>query len=156
MLNLDDRDVGKKEFIETVQKAKNYVLKNAEEILSGANSEGVNKQALEFIVMCLSQNVDTDFRSRFATPMFRAEITTFSQLRTGQEVTGHVKNVAAFGVFVDIGVEDSLLARTNLRVHVGDKVLVLIEKVNRATKKINGSIRMVIQENYVPNIMSAV
>lgn len=51
-----------------------------------------------------------DPRDDFSAPAFRADVTVFEDLAEGMELEGIVRNVTAFGAFVDIGVhQDGLV-----------------------------------------------
>ncbi|KAA0190885.1 hypothetical protein HAZT_HAZT002559 [Hyalella azteca] len=82
----------------------------------------------------IKKPLDFDFRAQFHKPIFRKGVTNMADLKTGQRLTGSVRNVTTFGVFVDIGVgQDGLIHTHNLngtRLHVGNVVQVSVINVN--------------------------
>ncbi len=75
----------------------------------------------------------------------------FANLEIGHQVTGKVKNIKDFGVFVDLGVIDGLIHKTELtwkRIHhpsevvsEGDEIEVKVISYNREDKKISLSLK---------------
>lgn len=84
--------------------------------------------------------------------MLRTDVLQLSDLKTGMELTGTVRNVTDFGAFVDIGVhQDGLVHISELSnrfikhpseaVQVGDIVQVRVLSVDEKTKRIALSIK---------------
>jgi uncharacterized protein len=93
-----------------------------------------------------------DPREDERAPILRKRRLTFEDLEPGQEVTGTVRNVVDFGVFVDIGVgEDGLIHISELADHyvespfdlisVGDQVRATVVDVDRDKRRIALSMR---------------
>ena len=71
----------------------------------------------------------------------------FSSLQVGQKVTGTVRSIAPFGVFIDLGGIDGLLHVTDISykrvqhpsevINIGDTVKVQIVRINRETQRIS-------------------
>ena len=89
-----------------------------------------------------------DVRDELPKPILRTDVLEMKDLKPGMELTGTVRNVIDFGVFVDIGVhQDGLVHISKLAnrfvkhpsdvVRVGDTVKVWVEKVDRDRKKIS-------------------
>lgn len=79
--------------------------------------------------------------------VFRADVTTFEDLKIGMELTGTVRNVVDFGAFVDIGlkndglvhisqISDKFIRHPMDVVSVGDVVKVQIIELNEEKQKI--------------------
>lgn len=93
-----------------------------------------------------------DPRSDFQTASFDESIQTIEDLRPGMKLEGVVTNVAAFGVFVDIGVHDNGLVHVSAMsdrfvkdprelVHVGQVVKVTVVDVDLKRRRIALSMR---------------
>ena len=93
-----------------------------------------------------------DIRDELPPPMLRSDIMTMSNLKTGMELDGTVRNVIDFGAFVDIGVHqdglvhisqlsDSFVKHPSDVVKVGDKVKVTVLGVDEDKKRISLSMR---------------
>lgn len=93
-----------------------------------------------------------DPRETSDQPLFRQDVLSMDELEVGMRMTGQVRNVVDFGVFVDIGVkQDGLVHITELtddvcrdphRVcQVGDVVDVTIIKLDRERERIGLSMR---------------
>ncbi len=89
-----------------------------------------------------------DPRDELPPPMLRTDIMSMEDLKPGMEMTGTVRNVIDFGVFVDIGVhQDGLVHISQLSnrfvkhpldvVKVGDIVKVWVMSVDSAKKRIS-------------------
>lgn len=94
-----------------------------------------------------------DPRHQFEPPQFREDVRTVEELKPGMILDGIVTNVAAFGVFVDIGVHhDGLLHISRLSdryikdphqvISVGERVKVRILEVDTARKRIQLTTRL--------------
>ncbi len=93
-----------------------------------------------------------DIRDELPPPVLRSDIMTMSDLKVGMELTGTVRNVIDFGVFVDIGVHqdglvhisqlsDSFVKHPSDIVKVGDIVKVTVMGVDEDKKRISLSMR---------------
>ena len=95
-----------------------------------------------------------DPRDELPTPILRKDVLEMKDLKPGMELTGTVRNVIDFGVFVDIGVhQDGLVhisevCNRRLRhpsevVKVGDVVKVVVLSVDEAKHRISLSMKQV-------------
>ena len=93
-----------------------------------------------------------DPRSELAQPELLSDVTEITDLREGMMLTGVVRNVSAFGAFVDIGVhQDGLVHVSELADHfvsdpftvvrIGQTVRVRILSVDSAKKRISLSMK---------------
>jgi uncharacterized protein len=89
-----------------------------------------------------------DIRDELPPPMLRTDIMDMNDLKPGMELTGTVRNVIDFGVFVDIGVHqdglvhisevaDRYIRHPSEIVKVGDIVKVTVLGVDTAKKRIS-------------------
>ncbi len=101
------------------------------------------------------QKPGRDPREALPPPIFRTDLLDISDLRPGMKLTGTVRNVVDFGVFVDIGVhQDGLVHISEIAnryikhpseiLAVGDTVQVVILDVNEAKKRIALSIKQAV------------
>ena len=95
---------------------------------------------------------DVIIRDALPQPMLRSDIMDLKDLKSGMELTGTVRNVIDFGVFVDIGVhQDGLVHISELSdryirhpsevVKVGDIVNVTVLGVEPEKKRISLSMK---------------
>ena len=93
-----------------------------------------------------------DLRDELPPPMLRSDIMDMNDLKPGMELTGTVRNVIDFGVFVDIGVHqdglvhisqvaDRYIRHPSEVVKVGDIVSVTVLGVDTAKKRISLTMR---------------
>ena len=112
---------------------------------------GVGVPTLRDIIKEL-QKPGRDIRDELPPPMLRTDIMDLNDLLPGMELTGTVRNVIDFGVFVDIGVhQDGLVHISELCdryirhpsevVKVGDIVKVYVLSVDPAKKRISLSMK---------------
>ena len=89
-----------------------------------------------------------DPRDELPAPILRTDVLSISDLRTGMVLTGTVRNVIDFGVFVDIGVHqdglvhisqvcDRFIKHPSEAVRVGDVVKVAVLEVDEKRKRIS-------------------
>ncbi len=117
---------------------------------------GINKAAeeceigvptLNDIIMEL-QKPGRDIRDELPKPMLRSDIMDMKDLKEGMELTGTVRNVIDFGVFVDIGVHqdglvhisqicDKYIKHPSEVLKVGEIVKVKVISVDTAKKRIS-------------------
>jgi uncharacterized protein len=106
---------------------------------------------LQDIVAAL-ENPGYDPRAELAQPEMRIDVLDMSDLKEGMELTGVVRNVSAFGAFVDIGVHqdglvhvsemaDRFIARPLEFVHVGQMVRVRVLSVDTKKSRISLSMK---------------
>ncbi len=112
-----------------------------------AETLGIGVPTLRDIAKELSRP-GRDPRDELPPPMLRSDIMSMEDLKEGMELTGTVRNVIDFGVFVDIGVhQDGLVHISQLSdkfvkhpldvVKVGDIVTVWVIGVDTAKKRIS-------------------
>ena len=93
-----------------------------------------------------------DIRDDLPQPILRTDVLEIKDLKPGMVLTGTVRNVIDFGVFVDIGVHqdglvhisqvaDKFLKHPSEAVSVGDVVKVLVLEVDEKKKRISLSMR---------------
>jgi uncharacterized protein len=112
-----------------------------------AAAAGVGVPTLRDIIREL-QKPGRDLRDELPPPMLRTDIMALSDLKPGMELTGTVRNVIDFGVFVDIGVHqdglvhvsevaDRYIKHPSEVVKVGDIVKVTVLGVDTQKKRIS-------------------
>ena len=93
-----------------------------------------------------------DIRDELPKPILRTDVLEIKDLKPGMQLTGTVRNVIDFGVFVDIGVHqdglvhisqvaDKFLKHPSEAVKVGDVVKVVVLEVDEKKKRISLSMR---------------
>ena len=93
-----------------------------------------------------------DIRDELPKPILRTDVLEMKDLKPGMQLTGTVRNVIDFGVFVDIGVHqdglvhisqvaDKFLKHPSEAVKVGDVVKVVVLDVDEKKKRISLSMR---------------
>ena len=93
-----------------------------------------------------------DVRDELPKPILRTDVLEMSDLKPGMELTGTVRNVIDFGVFVDIGVHqdglvhisqvsDQYIKHPSQVVSVGDIVKVVVLDVDEKKKRISLSMK---------------
>ena len=116
-----------------------------------AESCGVGEPTLIDIAKELSKP-GRDPRDELPAPILRKDVLEMKDLKSGMELTGTVRNVIDFGVFVDIGVHQDGLVHisevTNRRLHhpseavkVGDIVKVVVLSVDEKRHRISLSMK---------------
>ena len=135
----------KKETSEIAQKLEAYGLSKA------AADCGVGEPTLADIAKELSKP-GRDPRDELPAPILRKDVLEMKDLKQGMELTGTVRNVIDFGVFVDIGVHQDGLVHIsevcNRRLHhpseavkVGDIVKVIVLGVDEKRNRISLSMK---------------
>ena len=120
---------------------------NDKEAKALAEQIGVGTPTLLDIIDEL-QKPGRDPRESLPPPLLRKDLMSLEDLKPGMEITGTVRNVIDFGVFVDIGVhEDGLVHISQLAdkfvrhpaevVKVGDIVKVRVLEVDLKRKRIS-------------------
>ena len=95
-----------------------------------------------------------DIRDELPKPILRTDVLEMKDLKPGMVLTGTVRNVIDFGVFVDIGVHqdglvhisqvaDKFIRHPSEVVSVGDIVKVVVLDVDEKKKRISLSMRQV-------------
>ncbi|MGM9603642.1 MAG: Tex family protein [Faecousia sp.] len=118
-----------------------------------AVSCGVGEPTLEDIARELSKP-GRDPRDELPAPILRKDVLDIKDLKPGMELTGTVRNVIDFGVFVDIGVHqdglvhisevaDRRLRHPSEAVKVGDVVKVVVLNVDEKRRRISLSMKQV-------------
>ncbi len=144
-------DVGKSVLTALPEKVKAYGLQKA------ASECGVGVPTLQDIIAEL-QKPGRDIRDELPPPLLREDIMDLADLKPGMELTGTVRNVIDFGVFVDIGVhQDGLVHISELAdrfirhpsevVKVGDIVKVHVLNVDTQKKRIALSMKNALKPN---------
>lgn len=98
-----------------------------------------------------------DVRDDLPKPILRTDVLEMKDLKPGMVLTGTVRNVIDFGVFVDIGVHqdglvhisqvaDKFIRHPSEMVSVGDVVKVVVLEVDERKKRISLSMRQVPKE----------
>ncbi|MBR2989189.1 MAG: RNA-binding transcriptional accessory protein [Clostridia bacterium] len=125
-----------------------------------ANAIGVGEPTLDDIVEEILKP-GRDIRDALPAPVLRADLMDLADLKEGMELTGVVRNVIDFGVFVDIGVhQDGLVHVSEISsrfikhpseaISVGETVKVKVLGVDVAKKRISLSIKQA--SGYVPPV----
>ncbi len=79
------------------------------DISEESKSLGIDTYTLEDIIKCL-ENPMRDPRDEMPKPLLRNDILHLEDLKVGMKLQGTVRNVAPFGVFIDIGLKNDGLA----------------------------------------------
>ena len=115
------------------------------------SSAGVGVPTLLDVVREL-QKPGRDPRDELPPPLLRTDVMSIKDLKPGMVLTGTVRNVIDFGVFVDIGVHqdglvhisqitDKFLKHPSQAVSVGDVVKVVVLEVDEKRKRISLSMK---------------
>ena len=102
-LNFSIADVGSKKLIEEL---------NSLNINTVAQELNTDTYTLEDIVKCL-KNPLRDPRDEMPKPLLKSNILHLEDLKVGMKLQGTVRNVAPFGVFIDIGLKNDGLAHVS-------------------------------------------
>ena len=141
----DQKGVGER----AIGELKNRVASYGEE--RAAQACGIGLPTLHDLVNELMKP-GRDPRDELPRPILRTDVLEMKDLKPGMELTGTVRNVVDFGVFVDIGVHQdglvhiSRLSRQRVRhpseiVSVGDVVTVWVLEVDEEKKRISLTMR---------------
>ena len=114
---------------------------------NGARQIGVGVPPLQDVVKELVKP-GRDVRDDLPAPILRTDGLAIKDLKPGMELTGTVRNVVDFGVFVDIGVHqdglvhisqvcDKFIRHPSEAVSVGDVVKVVVLEVDEKKKRIS-------------------
>ncbi|XP_076640501.1 S1 RNA-binding domain-containing protein 1 [Colletes latitarsis] len=128
-------DLGTTAFIERI---KSFAK---EEYAALATKFGTDETTMEVIVKGLSMKKDEDIRLKSSYPLFRNSMLTINDISPGATLTGAVRNITHFGVFVDVGVGRAALIPTkwmkNNTVSIGQRVEVKVLTVDIDRNRIN-------------------
>lgn len=133
-------------------------LENLKNDLSKVNISKVSKElgvgelTLKDIIEELSKP-GRDPREEMPKPILRSDVLKFEDLQEGMELTGTVRNVIDFGVFVDIGVKhdglvhisemsDKFIKNPSEIVSVGDIIKVKVIGIDREKQKVSLSMKV--------------
>ena len=122
-----------------------------------ADAGGVGQRTLKDVVKELCKP-GRDPRDELPKPILRTDVLEMKDLKAGMVLTGTVRNVIDFGVFVDIGVhQDGLVHISQVSskfirhpseaVAVGDVVKVIVLDVEEKKKRISLSMKQVPKES---------
>lgn len=143
----DINDLSKKnEIKEKLSKIDIETLKNSNNELKEIANIVIDDIIKELI------NPGIDIRDELPKPILRQDVLTYDDLQIGMELSGTVRNVAAFGAFVDIGLHDDGLVHISelsddfvkdpqTIVKTGDIVKVRIIKKDDKTHKVSLSMK---------------
>ena len=140
-LKLDINDINKDSFKETLTNV------NKSELMSKFNTD---QYTLEDIINELL-NPGLDPREKVDPPILRSDILKLTDLKQGMEITGTVRNVASFGAFIDIGLDNDGLVHISKMstkfvnhptdiVSVGDIITCYIDDINLEKEKVSLSL----------------
>ena len=140
-LKLDINDINKDSFKETLTNV------NKSELMSIFNTD---QYTLEDIINELL-NPGLDPREKVDPPILRSDILKLTDLKQGMEITGTVRNVASFGAFIDIGLDNDGLVHISKMstkfvnhptdiVSVGDIITCYIDDINLEKEKVSLSL----------------
>ena len=118
---------------------------------NAARQIGVGVPTLQDVVQELVKP-GRDVRDDLPAPILRTDVLDIKDLKPGMELTGTVRNVVDFGVFVDIGVHqdglvhisqicDRFIKHPSQAVAVGDVVKVVVLEVDEKKHRISLSMR---------------
>ena len=102
-LNCLINDIGSKKLIEVL---------NGINILETSKELNTDVYTLDDIVKCL-KNPMRDPRDEMPKPLLKSDILHLEDLKVGMKLQGTVRNVAPFGVFIDIGLKNDGLAHVS-------------------------------------------
>ena len=123
---------------------------------TAAEKCGVGEMTLRDVVKELMKP-GRDVRDELPRPILRTDVLNIKDLKPGMVLTGTVRNVIDFGVFVDIGVHqdglvhisqvaDRFIRHPSEAVSVGDVVKVVVLEVDEKKKRIGLSMKQVSKE----------
>ncbi|MBE6940149.1 MAG: RNA-binding transcriptional accessory protein [Ruminococcaceae bacterium] len=121
-----------------------------------AQQLGIGLPTLQDVVKELSKP-GRDVRDDLPAPILRTDVLDIKDLQPGMELTGTVRNVVDFGVFVDIGVHqdglvhisqvcDRFIKHPSQAVSVGDVVQVVVLEVDAKKHRIGLSMKQAVKK----------
>ncbi len=137
-INSSKDELGTKELIDKLDNI------NIEE---KAKELGTDIYTLEDVIKCLKKP-NLDPRDEYPQPILKSNILDIKDLHIGDKLEGTVRNVAPFGLFIDIGLHDDGLAHIsklskqyvkdpNDLFSVGDIVTCYVDEINLEKNKVN-------------------
>lgn len=127
-------DLGTSEFISKIK------MFASEDYAALAQKFQTNVEILKIIIDGLTIVKGGDIRDQVYTPLFRTSLRNMDDLIVGSLLSGEVRNLTEFGVFVDIGVEKNglihikSLAGETLK--IGQRVDVKVQNIERERHRI--------------------
>lgn len=108
---------------------------------------GTDKYTLEDIIESL-EKPNLDPRDEMPQPLLKSDVLELKDLYVGEKLEGTVRNVAPFGLFIDIGLHDDGLAHISKLSHnfvkdpsdlysAGDIVTCYVDSINKEKNKVN-------------------
>lgn len=130
------------EFVKKIENEKQKIVKE----------ENIGIPTIEDIILELKKP-GRDIRDEAPKPILREDVLSFEDIKIGQKLKGTVRNVTAFGAFVDIGIKnDGLVHISEMSkkfvkdpkeiVKLGDIVNVIVIDKNDKTKKVSLSMKI--------------
>ena len=137
-LNLTQQELGTKELNNKLDEI---------DVEEKAKELNTDKYTLEDVIACLKKP-NLDPRDEYPQPILKSNILEIEDLHIGDRLEGTVRNVAAFGLFIDIGLHDDGLAHIsklskdyvkdpNDLFSVGDIVTCYVDDINLEKKKVS-------------------
>ncbi len=129
----------------------NEALKvSTEDIKKIAKATKANEIIIESIIQSIKEQ-RRDYREQFDAPLLRNDVLSFEDLKQGMMLSGVVRNIVDFGVFIDIGIKnDSLLHTSNItkdkienpfeKFYIGQILNVYVKNINKELKKVELSL----------------
>ena len=133
--NCSLEDLGTATFIDTIQ---SFAKEGCEAL---ARKFDTDETTMEVTVKGLSMKKDEDIRLKANHPLFRNSMLSINDISPGTVLTGAIRNITHFGVFVDVGVGRDGLVPTkwmrNYTVSIGQRVEVKVLSVEIDRKRIS-------------------
>ncbi|OUC49603.1 putative S1 RNA binding domain protein, partial [Trichinella nativa] len=82
--------------------------KNGENLAKFSNNYHIDMDTLNFIISNIEKYGNDDIRDDFNGWTFVESVNTFDSLSVGSILIGTVRNIAPFGAFVDIGINQQI------------------------------------------------
>ncbi len=160
MVHPESYDIATKVLEEIGIDVKNYNNKNTEDIINKLENIDIEKLALELnvgvptltdIILELKKP-GRDIRDELPKPILKSDVLKIEDLKEGMVLTGTVRNVTAFGAFVDIGIKsdglvhiseisDKFVRNPMEEVSVGDIVKVKVIGIDLLKGKVKLSMK---------------
>lgn len=133
--NCSLEDLGTATFIDRIQ---SFAKEGCETL---ARKFDTDETTMEVTVKGLSMKKDEDIRLKANHPLFRNSMLSINDISPGTVLTGAIRNITHFGVFVDVGVGRDGLVPTkwmrNYTVSIGQRVEVKVHSVEIDRKRIS-------------------
>ena len=123
------------------------LLKSADLSSYASSLDGsIDVESLKLILEAFSQPLNYDLREEMDKPLFKKDVLSLEDLKSGMDVSGAVTNVTHFGAFVDIGVKvNGLIHNSQMRgktLSLGQRVEVRITQVDIAKGRIGLALKV--------------